>query len=323
MKLSPARKAIIALIIANIIWGAGSPIFKLTMETVPPFTLAFLRFFLGAAIMLFLFGPRACKPGKLFKTDSKNLLLYTLFGVTINIIFYFLGLTLTLSLNAPIIASTGPILIFIIAVFYLHEKIKNRKIIGVVTGTVGILLIVLEPLLVAGGIGGSILGNIFLIISTFGAVLQAIIGHKFVKQFDPIKITFWSNLIGSLTFIPFMFWEIEKNPNLFGNISNFGYFGIIWGSIFSSFLAYFLFAWGLSKLEASDVSLFTYIDPVIGAILSYFLLHEPITPLFLLGSTFIFCGIFIAEGRIQYHPVFRLLKKEIHKITGLPSINSG
>ena len=37
--------AILALVIANIIWGAASPIFKYALTDIPPFTLAFIRFF--------------------------------------------------------------------------------------------------------------------------------------------------------------------------------------------------------------------------------------------------------------------------------------
>ena len=36
---------ILALIITNVIWGAASPIFKLALTNIPPFTLAFIRFF--------------------------------------------------------------------------------------------------------------------------------------------------------------------------------------------------------------------------------------------------------------------------------------
>ena len=43
---------VIALIIANIIWGAAAPIFKLALTNIPPFTLGFIRFFFAGSILL-------------------------------------------------------------------------------------------------------------------------------------------------------------------------------------------------------------------------------------------------------------------------------
>ena len=52
MKLSRTQLAIIALIVANIIWGAAAPIFKWTLQEVQPFTFTFLRFFFSALVLL-------------------------------------------------------------------------------------------------------------------------------------------------------------------------------------------------------------------------------------------------------------------------------
>ncbi len=43
---------ILALIITNIIWGAASPIFKFALQNIPPFTLAFIRFFFAGLLFL-------------------------------------------------------------------------------------------------------------------------------------------------------------------------------------------------------------------------------------------------------------------------------
>lgn len=68
----PHNQAIIALIIANIIWGAASPIFKLALENIPPFTLAYIRF-LGAALIL---APFAFKSLNIDRKDYRRLILF-------------------------------------------------------------------------------------------------------------------------------------------------------------------------------------------------------------------------------------------------------
>ena len=65
-----------------------------------------------------------------------------------------------------------------------------------------------------------------------------------------------------------------------------------------------------ARIPAGEASLFTYIDPIAGTVLSFFLLHEPITTPFVIGTICIFLGIYIAEGRIHYHPFGRLKKEK-------------
>jgi len=304
MKPTTMQKAFLALIVANMIWGAAAPIFKLSLENIPPFTLAFWRFFLGSIIMAFILGKRIKYP----ITSSRDHLLHvvnSLSGITINIIFFFLGLRLTLSINAPVIASTAPIMTFVFALFFLKEKFSFRKVIGMILGVVGIVAIIFEPL-VTQGKDGTILGNVFLVIATLGAVIHIITGKKLFTKYDPMALNWWSFIIGTMSFLPLALYEYATIPNLYTSLDIRGYVGLIYGAIFSTACAYTLVAWGLSKISATDTAMFTYIDPVTGAILASLILHEPITTPFLLGTALIFGGIFIAEGRLHYHPIHKL-----------------
>lgn len=304
MKLSTVQKAFLALIIANIIWGAAAPIFKLSLQNIPPFTLAFWRFFLGAVLLLVLLRKNAALP-LANHTDGVYLFLYAFLGITVNIIFFFLGLRLTYSINSPVIGSSQPILTLLFAILFLRERFQPRKFMGMLLGTLGILLIVLEPLLEVG-IDGSVIGNIFLVIAAVAAVGQTIAGKKVLPRYEPFAFTFWSFVIGAASFLPLMIYELATIPHLYLSLDWRGFLGIVYGAIFSSTVGYGLYAWGLSKISATDTAMFTYIDPVIGTILAYVLLHEPITLPFLAGSALIFGGIFLAEGRLHYHPFHKL-----------------
>ena len=185
-------------------------------------------------------------------------------GITFNIMFFFWGLQQTLSINSPVIASGGPILTYFLALVFLHEKSNTKKLLGMILGTIGIILIVLEPLS-GNGLDGSIVGNLFLVIATLAAVIQTIIGKEALPKFDPFVFTFWAFIIGAASFLPNAVYEYLTIPNSLYRLWIYGAsIGIVYGAIFSSALGYGLYAWGLSKISASDASLFTYIDPVIG-----------------------------------------------------------
>ncbi len=298
-----------ALIITNIIWGAAAPIFKYALENIPPFTLAFIRFF-GAGL---IFIPLAVHHWqKINKRQWLEILLVGFFGVTINISFFFLGLPRSTSINVPVIASSGPVFIYLFSIIFLHEKPKYKVFSGMMVALFGVLVIILSPVL-GNGTGlnlGKVGGNVFFLIATFGTVFQIIFGKDILKKVNPCQVTAISFLFGSMTFLPLMITELDSWG--FHQLNGQGILGIIFGVFFSSAVAYFLFYYGMSKIKAQEVGLFTYIDPIVAALIAMPLLGEYPDLYFFIGALLIFSGIFIAEKRIHYHP-FNRLKLISHK----------
>ena len=293
---------ILALIIANVIWGAASPIFKYALQNIPPFTLAFIRFFFAGLIFLPL---AVFKWQKMSRSDFLRILLIGFFGVTINITFFFLGLPKTTSINAPIIASSGPIFIYLFSILFLKEKPKLKVFLGMLTALAGVLIIILSPIFIDNKklIIGEIEGNLFFLLATFGAVLQTVISRPVMKKINPYQVSFISFIFGGLTFFPLMLQELERWS--FGQLTVNGWVGIIFGVLFSSALAYFLFYYGLSKIQAQEAGLFTYIDPVAAILIAIPLLKEYPNLYFFAGAFLVFSGIFLAEGRIHWHPLHK------------------
>lgn len=304
MKLSTIQKAFIAIIIANLIWGAAASIFKIALTNIPAFTLAFWRFFLGAVlILMFLKGKTAIS----FQSPKQKFAIagYAMSGITFNILFFFWGLQLTHSINAPIIASGAPIVTFILAALFLKERATAKKIIGILLGTLGILTIVFQPLL-EHGVDGSVTGNLLITMATIGAVVQTIIHRRFLLRLDPLKVTFWAFVVGSASFLPLALFDYVQRPDLYQLLDWRGFMGIGFGAVLSSAVAYSLYAFALTKITATDSSLFTYLDPIVGTAMGAILLKEPVTAYFILGCILIFGGILLAEGRLPHYPIGKL-----------------
>lgn len=297
---------VFALVITNLIWGAASPIFKYSLQNIPPFTLAFFRFFIATFLLL----PFAIKQ---WKQISVKQLVYigvgALFAININIGFFFLGLQRTESINAPIIASAQPVFLYVLSILFLHEKIHLKVFIGILISFLGVLGIVLGPMFLNGSVSlaakeTAFEGNLYLVIATMGSVVNAIMFKRILKQVNAMQVSFISFLVGSLVFIPFMMPELSRWS--FQQLNIQGIVGIVFGSVFSSAIAYYLFNYGISKIQAQEVGIFTYIDPIIAVIIAIPLVHEYPDPLFFIGSLFVFMGIVVAEGRIHWHPIHRL-----------------
>lgn len=294
---------ILALIITNVIWGAASPIFKFALGNIPPFTLAFIRFFLAS----FIFLPLVIK--KWQKISFSDLLLTCLagfFGITVNIAFFFLGLLKAPSINAPIITSSAPIILFLFAVLFLKERPKRTVFLGMFIALIGTLTIILSPFLLDGRklMLGQFQGNLFFVLAMMGMIFKPLFNKKTSVRINVYQITFIEFIVGALTFLPFMFGELQKWS--FNQLDVRGLTGIIFGVFFSSALAYFLFNWGISKLPAQEVGIFYYIDPIAALLIAMPLLNEYPTIYYFFGAVLVFLGIFIAEKRLHYHPIHKI-----------------
>lgn len=298
---------ILFLIIANIIWGAAAPIFKLALYDIPPFTLAFIRFFFASLLFLpFVFA----RWKKLTQSEWWAILASAFFGIAVHIGFFFLGLQNAPSINAPLILSSAPIFLFLGSVLFLREKLKLKVLFGMMVGLIGVILIVFYPLFFTGTmtINLQIKGNIFFVISTIsGMVIKPLLNKATMKRITTVQLTFLEFIFGALMFLPFawresVMWSVNQ-------LHRDGWVGIIFGIFFSSALAYFLFNWAISKVQTQEVGIFYYIDPLAGLLLGMFLLSEYPNIYYGVGALFIFLGIFIAENRLHYHPLHRIRKR--------------
>jgi len=294
---------ILALIIANIIWGGASPIFKFALKNIPPFTLAFIRFFFAGLIFL----PLAFKNfQKISLKRWIEIFLVGFFGVFINITFFFLGLKKTESINVPIIASSGPVFIYFFLILFFKEKPKLKVFLGMMIAFIGVFLIVLSPILLDGKkiYLGEIEGNFFIVLATLGSVFSTIIGRDLLKKINPFFVSAFSFLFSSFLFLIFIPKELRSWS--FSDLRINGWVGIIYGVFFSSAIAYFLYYYGLSKINAQEVGIFGYIDPIVAVVIAIPLLGEYPTIYYLIGAILVFGGIYLAEGRIHWHPINKL-----------------
>ena len=291
------KKAILSLILATTIWGAAAPIFKWSLENVPLFSLAFLRFGLASLILW----PLVRKNLSIAQSDRWAVVRIGLLGVTLNVFFFLAGLKLTLAINAAIITATIPIFTMAAAALYLREKLTWHIIFGALLTSLGILVIFAQNLLTFG-ISAHVAGDVLLLLAAWSWVGYEITSKKLLPRYSPLTLTFYSFVIGAITFLPFALGEYATNP-LWPQLLTFrGYFGIIYGAVFSSAAAYFLWEWGLSKLPASESSLFFHLNPIAGVLVAVPLLGESMTVPFAIGAALVFSGVFLAEWHNRRSP---------------------
>lgn len=297
--MNPHRlRAYFLLLTMALIWGIAGPVIKLTLKVLPADTFLLYRFFLSSitAILIFLIrGIRLPKkPGVIFL-----LIIYSLLTSTAALGFLFWGLEKTTLIDMSLISIFGPILIILGGYLFLGEHITKRERLGILITFFGSLLIIAEPLLNSSHVSdGRFIGNLLILASLVAGAGSSVILKKLLRaKVDPWDIVNITFIIGFISLIPFVMaktgllqsLEIIKNAGLPYHL------GVFYMAIFSGTIAYGLGNIARKTVEISEAALFSYLYPIISAILAIFLLSERLTPAAAIGSAITFVGIIIAE----------------------------
>lgn len=311
----PARTyAVLALLLTSIIWGIAGPVIKLTLPFLPPFTFIFFRLIIASWIFLPLF-LREHKKHPIDERDFPHLFLVGLFGITLNLGLLFLGLEKTSAIEGGLISATTPVLLLLAGWWFLKEKINLREKIGTVLALLGTLIIVFEPVFRGELFDHAFspdrtAGNLLVLLGNLAWVAYTILSKEISKKYSALMITFVSIIVGLITFLPLSLMEVfvfHKIP-VFNPTS---VAGLLYMSILSLGAAYFLFEWGLRKLEACETGVFAYLQPVFTFPAAYLLLGEMIPPFLWPAILVTALGVIIATSGM-YH-------RQGKKMTALPS----
>jgi len=284
------------LTFVSLLWGIASPVIKYTLNFIPPYSFLFWRFLITSIIFLpfFLF---YLKKYPLHLNEVPILTLLGFLGTPLTLILLFVGYTKTTSMDGVLISSTAPIFITIGGAIFLKEKVTFKERVGLLIAVLGSLITISQPLLEGGFLKSQ---NLFGNLLVFGSVISwtafTLLSKFYFRKHHPFVITAFCFFVGLIVIFPLAI--LEKGFQIFNfqfSIFNFSAFmGILYMSIFSSVIAYTLYEYGLSLIEASEATLFAYLQPIFAAPLSLLWLGEKITFPFLVGAIVITCGIFIS-----------------------------
>lgn len=292
----------IALILSHTIWGVNFVVAKVTLGEIPPMSLAFLRF----AIALLFLTPFLLteKRQNIIKKDLPWLFAVGVLMVTLNIAFFYLGLTRTTVTAASALTLTIPVFSVIAGWWFLKEKIYTANLAGIIFGIAGALVVIGLPLAVFGVAAWnspSFVGNILIVFASLSWVAGAVISKRMLTKYSTLTVTAIIFLVGVLTFVIPATQEYLQDPAWPARLTYLGIFGLLFIAIASSISAYFLFEWGLSKLGVVRADLFQYLEPLVAVTLGVFILNEGIRFSYIVGAILIGLGAYWSTLVLEAH----------------------
>lgn len=287
--------ALIATSIATLIYGVTFTIAKEVMPLyIKPYGFILLR--VGGAAMVFWLLGLFIKAKSIEKSDYKKIIIAAFFGVGLNMLTFFKGLSYTTPISASVIMVTSPILVLIFASILLKEKLILRKIIGVVIGLIGAVILIVYGTSPNGDAQNMMLGNLLVFINAASYAMYLVQVKKLIAKYNPIMFVKWLYLFGFLFVLPFGFVELsEVNWSLMPTSI---YFKVGFVVLFTTCITYLFNLFALSKLKPTTVSVFIYLQPVIASIYALFVGSDSLNTVKVAATLLIFLGVFLVTKQV-------------------------
>jgi len=286
------KKAYLALLTTSLIWGLALPIIKYSLSFISPLTFLFYRFLIVSVILFIPLGLKVKKEKPNLKKCFHYLALGCL-GTPLTLMLLFYGLQKTAAINASLISIFTPILIILGGVVFLKENVSRQERLGISFIFGGALLTVLEPIFKNGlSFNQGLIGNLLILGGSLAWASFSLLRRKAGETLDSFVLSASSFIVGLIILFPFITFNFSL---LTFNLNALP--GILYMAILGSVIAYFTYIYGFSKIEASEATLFTYLEPVFAIPVAILFLGEKPSPLFLLGAFLIVGGVLISQTR--------------------------
>ena len=284
-------KSHLALFAAALIYGANYTIAKGVMpQYLQPFGFIMVRV-TGAVILFWITG--IFVPEKINRKDLPLLAFCGMFGVAINQLLFFKGLSMTTPINAAIIMVITPILVLLVATSLASERITTKKLSGILIGLVGafLLLLVKEDLSF-----GSLTwrGDLCILINAISWGIYLVVAKPLIMKYRTITVVKWVFLFAWFYVLPFGYKEfLEADFSAMPTEILLSVAFVLFGT---TYLAYLLNNYALQKVSSSVVSIYIYLQPLLAAGIAIFLEKDKLDGVKLLSAVLIFSGVYLVSA---------------------------
>jgi drug/metabolite transporter (DMT)-like permease len=288
------------LLILGLMWGTSYAFIKLGVENgLPTFTLIATRLLIGLvllAVVVFL----AKEPLPRSPRIYGHLFLMSLINIVLP---FFLITTAERSVDsaiAAVINGAVPLFVILLAALAFHdEPITVNKLVGLVVGYIGVIVIVSPGL--ASTTGSELNGELALLGSTISYAFGAVYARRMIKGLRPMipavfQVFFAFVVVSVLAVLTEQPFEIEWNGNAI--------LAVVWLGVFGSGFAYLANFRLLGRIGATRTSQLAYLLPAVGIATGAVMLNEKVEPIVLAGTALVLSGIALVNSRRGERQIF-------------------
>ncbi len=193
--------------------------------------------------------------------------LAALFGIVINQMCFYEGLNLTTPINASLMMTSTPIIVLLVSSFMLREKISATKIIGVLLGTTGTVLLLLHS--GRGKVEGLFTGDLLVLINASAWACFLVTVKPLMHKYNPFTILKWIFFLGFLIILPFGYQDFIRTD--WTALTAEAWWAFAFVIVFATLFNYYLNSAVMKFVNPSLAGSYIYIQPPIAAMIAIFL----------------------------------------------------
>lgn len=273
------------------LWGSATPFIKIGYQLMlpqsgVPSTMLFagIRFTLAGIITVLIYSIGRKKFLRPKKENWGKVMQIGLFQTIIQYIFFYVGLANTSGVKGTIISGSSAFFCLLVAsLIFRQEKLTLKKILGCVLGFAGIIIVNLNGL----DFNMNFFGDAFVLFSTIAYSVSSVLMKRYSKDEDPVVISGYQFIFGGIVMIVI-------GLCLGGTvvITSVKAAAVLIYLSFLSAIAYSVWGVLLKFNPVSRVTIYSFMTPVFGVILSSLMLSEQsnVAPLNLIITLVLVCA---------------------------------
>jgi len=211
----------------------------------------------------------------------------SVFGVPVQYLVQFKGLSLTTVSHASLMVGTLPMLLAIAAVVFSGERLHLGGWLALAGSTCSAALIALSSKEHSGLSHARVRGDLLVVLSMFATIRWILISKRLMRRHSAVMVTalvFW---IGTILLAVVV---ISTSGVPSQHYSTRAWIAVAEQGVFATTSTTVLWNWGLHRVPASQAGIFVNLEPLVGAILGVSLLHENLGMMALAGGALIIAG---------------------------------
>ncbi len=290
MRLALGSSPYILLSLAALFWSGNFILGRGMSADIPPVALAFWRWFFASIIALCLAIPHLKKDWGEIKKHFPIVFLLSFLGIAVFNTLVYIGLQWTIAVNALLMQSVMPVIIFILSFFFFKERVTAIQAMGIVLSLSGVVTIIsqgnLKMLFSLDVNHGDLL--VFMAVVAYAVYSVILRKRPLVHPLSLISATF---TLGTLLLFPLYVVEFCYFRTFRVDVTT--VISIAYVAIFPSIVSFLCFNRGVDLVGANRAGMFIHLMPVFGSIMAIVFLGESLEWFHAVGIVLITAGIFL------------------------------
>ncbi len=291
--MSKRNLALFGATMVSLIYGLTFTIAKDVMPTyIDAYGFILLR--VGGSAILFvlmwLFMPKE----KIERADVPRIIAAAFFGVALNMLTFFKGLSFTSPIAASVIMVTTPMIVLVLSAIIMKERMRGNRIIGIALGLIGTAILILYGKSVANAPNAN-LGNLLVFINAVSYGFYLIIVKKLMDKYSAFTFVKWIYIFGFFMVLPFGYTEFQAADWSLMPTDILWKVGFV--VVFSTFITYLLNLLSMKELRPTTVAVFIYLQPLFATIFAISLGKDYLNWVKIAAAILVFGGVYLVTQK--------------------------